>query len=206
VCQVRQEFELDEAVTQLINSSAFNCAGLCPYEVIASHLVAGLVFGPEVIRARSAGRYRVDPVEELKAALKRIRRVLYATGLPREDIEAFADQGERWNTLYGVLSAERALERTLAMFQSSVPLQTGHSSRGGRTGALHILAAARAMALAWRVLTGKLPAKSNKDFHGLLSAAVATVFGHPAKEPNWEAATRRAIKSIKKDMCQPGPN
>jgi hypothetical protein len=32
-------------------------------------VVAGLIFSPEAIRAKSAGRYRVDPVVEIKGAL-----------------------------------------------------------------------------------------------------------------------------------------
>ena len=53
------------------------------------------------------------------------------------------------------------------------------------------------MAQAWRVLSGQLPGKTNKNFHDLLLAAVATIFGHPAKEPNWEAATKTALRHIK---------
>jgi len=63
------------------------------------------------------------------------------------------------------------------------------------------LSVARALAGAWRVLTGRLPAKNDKKFHGLLHAAVASIFGHPAKEPNWESTTRTAVKHIKNDAA-----
>ncbi len=200
-CTPPQEFELDEAVAQLINISAFKRAGVCPYRVVTSHLVAGLVFGPETVRARSVNRYVVDPVMALKGALKPIGTLLRATGLPRDDIEALSEQGDRWKAIYAVLSAERALETALAMFQSQVAAQTSRSQRG-RAGALHILAVARAMASAWRVLTGRLPAKDNSKFHDLLSAAVSTIFGHPAKAPNWESATRRAVMHVKKTAAK----
>ena len=198
VCKVSQELELDQAVAHLINTSTFKRTGVCPYQVITSHLVAGLVFGPETIRGRSAGRYLVDPVVELKGALKRIGTVLQAAAVARDDIEALGEQGDRWKALNAVLSAERALGDALALFRSEACVQTRRSSRG-RTGALHILAVARAIASAWRVLTGRLPAKDNAKFHSLLSAAVATIFGHPKKTPNWESATRRAVKHINKD-------
>ena len=71
-CTAPQEFELDQEVAQLIKTGAFKGTGVCPYQVITSHLVAALAFGPEAFRARSAGQYRVDPVVEIKGALKRI--------------------------------------------------------------------------------------------------------------------------------------
>jgi hypothetical protein len=202
VCTHVQEFEIDRAIAQFIDSAAFKRVGVCPYQVVASHLVAGLTLGPDVSRARSAGRLGVDPVVEVKGVLKRIRSLLYATGLSRDDIEAIAisNHGGWWQALRAVLMAERALEKALALFQSQIPMKTRRSPRG-RTGALHNQAVARAMAGAWRELTGRLPAKGNSQFHGLLLAAVATIFGHPVKEPNLESATRTAVERIKKDAA-----
>jgi hypothetical protein len=201
-CTPPQEFELDGAVAHLIDTAVFQRAGIgmCPYYVVASHLVAGLTLGPEAFRARSAGKDLVDPVVEVKGALRRVRIVLRASQLNPEDIEALSDKHDRWNALYAVLSAERALEKALAMFQAQIPAKTGRSPRG-RVGALHIQAVARAMAGAWRTLTGRLPAKDNSKFHELLHAATTTIFGHPAEEPNWESATRTAVKRIKKDAA-----
>jgi hypothetical protein len=195
VCKPSREFELDRAVGQLINTGAFKGTGVCPYQVITSHLVAGLVFGPEAFRAKSAGQYRVDPVVEIKGALKRIGTITRATRWSREDIESLINKDDWWQALHAVFSAEHALENALAIFQSQIPRKTSRSPRG-RAGALHIQAVARAMANAWRVVTGHLPAKDNEKFHDLLLAAVATIFGHPAKEPNWESATRTAVEHI----------
>jgi hypothetical protein len=167
---------------------------VCPYQVITSHLVAGLVFGPEAFRAKSAGQYRVDPVVEIKGALKRIGTVTRATGLTREDIGGLSNKDEWGQALHAVFSAEHALKNALAIFQS--PARKTSRAPRGRAGALHIQAVARAMANAWHVLTGHLPAKDNEKFHDLLLAAVATIFGHPAKEPNWESATRIAVEHI----------
>ena len=80
-CTVRPEFELDQAVAELINAGAFKGTGACPYQVITSHVVAALTFSSEVIRAKSAGWYRVDPVLEIKGALKRIGAITRATRL-----------------------------------------------------------------------------------------------------------------------------
>jgi DNA-binding Lrp family transcriptional regulator len=164
-------------------------------------IVAGLTLRPDVARARSAGRARVDPVREVKGALGRIKTVIGATGLTSDDIEAIAlnNHGDWWQALDAVLSAERALGKALALFRSQIPAKTLRSRRG-RTGA-HNQAVARAMAGAWRELTGHLPAKDNSKFHGLLLAAVATIFGHPAKGPNWESATKTALKRINKDAA-----
>jgi hypothetical protein len=200
-CTAPQDSELDQAVTQLINAGAFKRTGVCPYQIVASHLVAGLTFGPDISRARSAGRARIDPVVKIKGALGRIRPVVRATGLTREEIESLSDKDDRWKALYAVVSAERALETALAWFQSQVAVETGRS-RGGRTGALHIQAVARALAGAWHALTGRLPAKDNAKFHDLLGAAVATIFGHPGKEPRWESATRLAVERINKDAAR----
>ena len=193
-CKPPREFELDREVGQLINKGAFKGTSVCPYQVITSHLVAGLVFGPEAFRAKSAGQYRVDPVVEIKGALKRIGTVTRATGLTREDIEGLSNKDEWGQALHAVFSAEHALKNALAIFQS--PARKASRAPRGRAGALHIQAVARAMANAWRVLTGHLPAKDNEKFHDLLLAAVATIFGHPAKEPNWESATRIAVEHI----------
>jgi hypothetical protein len=139
-------------------------------------------------------------VVEVKGALGRIGTVIRATSLTREDIQALSDKNDMWKALYAVSSAERALRHALAIFRSQVPMKTGRPPRG-RTGALHIQAVARALAGAWRVLTGHLPAKDNTKFHGLLLAAVATIFGHPAEEPNWESATKKAVERIKRDAA-----
>jgi hypothetical protein len=141
-------------------------------------------------------------VVEVKGALKRIRTLL-ASAPSRDNIEAIAisnDGGDWWQALYAVLTAERALEKALALFQSQIPVKTSHSPRG-RTGALHNQAVARAMAGAWRHLTGRLPAKDNSKFHGLLLAAIVSIFGYPAKEPNLESATKTAVERIRKDAA-----
>jgi hypothetical protein len=199
-CKPPNEFDLDEAVAQLINTAAFKWPGHCPYQVITSYLVAGLAFGPEAFRARRIGHTPVDPVAEIKEALRRIGMVVRAAGLTREDIEGLSNPDNKWKALEAVVSAERALGKALAIFRSQVSVQTNRSPRG-RTGALHIQAVARAMAGAWRVLTGRLPAKDNVKFHGLLLAAVATIFGHPAEEPNLESATKTAVERINKDAA-----
>jgi hypothetical protein len=201
-CTHPQEFEIDQAITQLINSAAFRRAGICPYQVVASHLVAGLTVGPEVSRLRSAGQPRVDPVREIKSVLKRIRNFLHATGSTRDNIEAIAvsNHGSWWQALYAVLTAERDLEKALALFQSEVSGKSGRS-RSGRTGELQYQAIARATAGAWRELTGRLPAKDNSKFHGLLAAVSVTIFGHFVKEPNWESATKIAVKRIREDTA-----
>jgi hypothetical protein len=199
---VRQEFELDQAVAQVINAKVFKGTGVCPYQVITSHLVAGLAFGPETFRAKSAGQYRVDPVVEIKGALKRISAITRASGLSRDDIETLSNKNDWWEALGAVFSAEHDLQKALAIFRSQIPKRSLRRPRG-RAGALHIQAIARTMAYAWRVLTGHLPAKDNEKFHDLLLAAVATVFGHPEpeKHPNWEWATRIALKRINKEAA-----
>jgi hypothetical protein len=195
-CAPPDEYELDRAIAELINARIFRRATECPYTIVTSHLLAGLAFAPEAFRARSSGQQLVDPVLELKGAVARVRRVLGATRLAAEDIEALSEQGGKWAALYEVLSADRALHKALDWFIAEIPQQS-RLARGGRTGALDVQALTRAMALAWRNLTGRLPGKDNTNFLDLLSAAHATVFGQRAREPNWEAATRRTLKHIK---------
>jgi hypothetical protein len=201
-CPYSQEFEIDEAIAWFIDSAAFKRAGVCPYQVVASHLVAGLTLGPDVSRARRAGRPRVDPVLEVKAVLKRLGSLLYATGPSRDDIEAIAisNHDDWWQALNAIVMAERSLKNALALFQSQTPVTT-HRLPRGRTGNLGNQAVARAMAGAWRELTGRLPAKDNSKFHGLLLAAVATLFGHPANEPNCESLTKTAVERIRRDAA-----
>ena len=191
-CTVRPEFELDQEVARLIDAGTFKGSSVCPYRVISSHLVAGLIISPEAVRAKSAGRYRVDPVAEIKGALKRIGAITRATGWSRGDIEGLSNKDGCWEAFDAVFAAEHALEKALAIFRS----QTSGLPRG-RAGALHVQAVARALATAWRVLTGRLPAKDNEKFHDLLLAGFATVFGHPEKEPNLESVTRIAVERIK---------
>jgi hypothetical protein len=102
-CTVRLEFELDQAVGRLINSGAFRGSGACPYHIISNHLVAGLILSPEAIRAKSAGRYRVDPVAEIRGALKRIGAITRATGWSREDIEGLSNKDGCWEAVDAVL-------------------------------------------------------------------------------------------------------
>jgi hypothetical protein len=200
-CTAPQEFEIDREIAELIDRAVFTRPGVCPYRVVTSHLVGGLTLGPEVSRARSAGRSRVDPVVEIKGARKRIRAILPASGPSRDDIEAISisNDGDGWQALSAVVAADRALEKALAFFQAQIPAKS--HSPSGRTGALHNQAVARAIALAWRQLTGRLPAKDSSRFHRLLLAATATIFGHPAKEPNLESATKTAVDRIKRDAA-----
>ena len=181
-----------------MKSSSFKRVGVCPYRVVASYLIAGLTVSPEAFRARRAGRVRVDPVAQIKRALRHIRIVHRATGLSPEDIEAISNDGDQWKALRAVLTSERALENALKFFRQQSHVNTGRRSRG-RTGSLHVQAVARVMALAWHQLTERLPAKDNSKFHALLLAAVATIFGHPRREPRWESATKTAVERIKKE-------
>jgi hypothetical protein len=201
-CTAPQELEINQAVGKLIGDAVFKRVGVCPYRVVASHLVSGLTLGPEASRARSVGQFRVDPVAEIKGARRRIRNILQATRLSRDEIEAISisHNGDRWQALYAVLVADRALEKALALFQTEIPAKTSRSPRG-RTGALHNQAVARALALAWRQLTGRLPAKDNSKFHDLLQDTIASIFGHPVEEPNLESSTRTAVERIRKDAA-----
>jgi hypothetical protein len=201
-CKPREDVEINREIARLIKLRAFKYPGVCPYRVVVSHLIAGLTVGPEASRARSVGQLRVDPRVEVKGVLKRIRSILYASGLSRDDIEAISisNDSDRWQALYAVLTAARALEKALALFQSQIPAKIGVSPRG-RMGALHIQALARAMALAWSQLTGRLPAKENVKFQGLLLAAITSIFGDPAREPNLESAAKTAVERIRKDIA-----
>jgi|SRR5262245_35970614 len=194
------ELEIDRAVTQLIKSSSFRRVGVCPYRVVASHLVAGLTLGPEALRIRHPhNQDLVDPVTEVKGALKRLSKIVFATGLSREDIETISNDADRWQPLRAVVTAERALKRALQLFEPQTPAKASRPARG-RTGDLHVQAVARAMAGAWHQLTGGLPAKDNSKFHNLLLAAITTIYGHPDKEPNLESATKIAVERIREDM------
>ena len=199
VCKYPQEYEMDREIAQLIDSVPFKRPGTCPYRVIASHLVAGLTLGPEVSRARSAGQSTVDPVVEIKSAQRHIRAVLRTTNLSRDDIEAISisHKGDQWEALDAVLTAERALENALVLFKNRPPAKS--RSPRGRTGALHTQAVTRAIAQAWRQLTGRLPAKDNAKFHRLLLAAITSIFGYPENQPNLESVTRMMVDRIRKD-------
>jgi hypothetical protein len=202
-CTAPREFDIDREIAQLIDAGAFRLPGKCPYRVIVSHLVAGLTLGPEAARARGAGdagQVRVDPVVAIKDVRRRLGAFLFATGLARDDIEAISigNTSPRWQALGAVLMAYRALEKALDLFQDQKAMETRRASPG-RTGALHHQAIARAIALAWRQLTGRLPAKDNTKFHHLLQAAMTSVFGDRVKLPNLESTTNTAVVRIRKD-------
>jgi hypothetical protein len=112
---------IEQAIAELIDSGAFTRPSLCPYRVVASHLIAGLWLGPEASRDRSARRDRVDPVVKVKGALRCLRSILHA-GPNRDDVEAIAigNTGHRWQALYAVLTAERALKEALRLFATVV--------------------------------------------------------------------------------------
>jgi hypothetical protein len=199
-CKWSVKHELDREVEQLVKAAIFKRG--CPYQIVAGHLLAGLTLGPEAFRARGVGRKPIDPLVELKRALTHVRAVLRACGLSRENIAALSHTGDRRNdALYAVLLAEEALGDALKLFEPRTSEQARSSPRG-RTGALHNQALARALARAWRVLTGRLPAKDNVRFHGLLHAAATTIFGRPSKYPYWESATKRAVEQIRKETAR----
>jgi hypothetical protein len=201
-CPPRQELEINGEISRLINLGAFKHPGICPYRVVVSHLLAGLMVGPESLRARSVRRLRIDPTVKIKEARKRIRSILYATGLSRDDIEGLSVSRDspRWQALSAIATADRALEKALALLQSPIAIQTGRLRRG-RAGRLHMQAIARAMARAWRRLTGRLPAKNSVRFHALLWGAIVSIFGHSVKKPNFESATRTAVDRIRQDAA-----
>src|SRR5262249_16008858 len=109
-CRISREFELDQAAANLVDPAPFKATALSPYQIIANHLVARLVFGPEAVRARSAGQSRVDPVLEIKVALKRIGAITRFTALSRQEVEAISNKDEWWQALSAVYSAEHDLQ------------------------------------------------------------------------------------------------
>ena len=192
-----KEDPLTDEIGSLIKRAAFKHTHTCPYRVIASHLVANLVVGPEAFRARRTGKKRVDPVTELKKARTHVLAVLGACGLSPEDIAGLRHAAdERYAALYAVRVAEQELANALKFFDRPLDSKRRLFPRG-RTGRLHSQALARALVRAWSVLTGRLPAKNNAKFHALLTAAGRTVFGSAFKEPNWESATKRALEQIR---------
>jgi len=189
--------QLHEEIGSLIKRAAFQYAHRCPYRVIASHLVASFVVGPEAFRARGIGKKRVDPVTELKKARTHVLAVLGACGLSPEDIAGLRHAAdERYAALYAVRVAEEELANALLFFDRPLDTKSRLFPRG-RTGRLHIQALAGALVRAWSVLTGRLPAKNNAKLHRLLTAAGQTVFGRAFEEPDWESATKRALEQIR---------
>jgi hypothetical protein len=161
-----------------------------------------MTLGSEAARARGSNLDRVDPIRELKAALRHIRAVLRMTTLSSEDIEALIDDEDDISDIKAlklVVPAERNLRAALQQLNHIKPT----NPRRGRTGELKVQAVVRAMARAWRVLTGRLPAKDNARFHDLLSSATATVFEELPHQPNWESATETARKPIQRDRVIP---
>jgi hypothetical protein len=139
-CTVDREFELDQVVAELINAGVFKGTGTCPYQVITSHLVAGLIFSPEAIRAKSAGQYRVDPVLAIKGALKRVRAITRATRWSREDIEGLSNKDAYWEAFEAVFAAEHAFTEGLAdipIADHSLAGWTGRSAARPSRGARH---------------------------------------------------------------------
>jgi hypothetical protein len=195
-CTTKAEFEVDREVSRLIDKGTFDRPLACPYRVV-TNLLCAMIIGPEAARARAGKLARVDPVRELNAIIKRVSLFIRATiTLSREDIEALSDDENEWRPHKLIVSAERNLREALALVQQLERTKPRARSRGGRTGDLDIQAVARAMATAWRELTGSLPAKENLSFHSLLSAATITVLGDLPHDPNWEAATQTARQRI----------
>ena len=200
VCTVRTEFEFDEEVTRLIGQKTFDNTSACPYLVFSSYLLTGLTLGPEAVRSRAGKSRRIDPVHELEHALEHVDAVLSTTTSTPGDIEALVGEEGDLKVLQFAAAAQRNLQAALELVQRLVGDEPAPSPRG-RTGRLDIQAVARAMALAWLELTDQLPSKDNISCQNLLSSAVATVFGYPENEPNWEAAIQTARQRIKKDLA-----
>ena len=195
-CTIKAEFEFDGEVSRLIDRGTFDRPLACPYRVV-TNLLCAMIIGPEAARARAGKLARVDPVRELKAIIKRVSLFIRATTtLSREDIDALRDDENEWRPHKLIVSAERNLREALTLLEQLERAKPRARSRGGRTGNLDIQAVARAMATAWRELTGSLPAKDNLSFHSLLSAATITVLGDLPRDPNWEAATQTARQRI----------
>jgi hypothetical protein len=195
-CTTKAEFEVDKEVSRLIDRGTFDRPSACPYRVV-TNLLCAMTIGPEAARARGGKLDRVDPVRELKTIIRRVGMFIRATTtLSREDIEALTNGGTEWRPHKLIVSAERNLREALALVQQLERTKPRAHLRRGRTGNLDIQAVARAMATAWRELTGSLPAKENLSFHSLLSAATLTVLGELRREPNWEAATQTARQRI----------
>jgi hypothetical protein len=195
-CTTKAEFEVDKEVSRLIDKRTFDQPSACPYRVV-TNLLCGIPLGPEAARARGGKLDRVDPVRELKTIIRRVGMFIRATTtLSREDIEALIDDENEWRPHKLIVSAERNLREALSLIEQLERTKPRVPLRRGRTGDLDIQAVARAMATAWRELTGSLPGKENLSFHSLLSAATLTVLGDLPHEPNWEAATQTARQRI----------
>jgi hypothetical protein len=198
-CTITAEFEVDKEVSRLIDKGTFDQPVVCPYRVV-TNLLCAMLLGPEAARARGRKLDRIDPIRELKAITKRVGMFIFdTTTLSREDIEALVDDQNEWRPHKLIVSAERNLREALALIQQLERTKPRAHPRRGRTGDLDIQAVARAMATAWRKLTGELPGKETLSFHSLLSAATVTVLGDLPNEPNWEAATQTARQRIRQN-------
>jgi hypothetical protein len=204
-CTTKAEFEVDKEVSRLIDRGTFDRPLACPYRVV-TNLLCAMTIGPEAARARGGKLDRVDPVRELKTIIRRVGMFIRATTtFSREDIEALIDDENEWRPHKLIVSAERNLREALTLLEQ-LNAKPRTRSRGGRIGNLDIQAVARAMAIAWRELTGSLPAKENLSFRSLLRAATLTVLGDLPREPNWEAATQTARQRIRRMIGRPGAN
>lgn len=205
-CCRDHELEIDREIRRLVEAGVFKQDGVCPHRVVASHLVAALSMGPEVFRAHRSEKLRVDPVVEIKGALRRIADIR-ASGPRPEQVACMVTTGNDgcWEARQEILFAERHLKKALDFFKAQPRVKTSSSPRG-RSGDLRTQAVARAMAGAWRELTGSFPAKDNCTFQRLLLAAMTTIFGHPEPEPNLEWATALAVKRIQRRAAPAGAN
>jgi hypothetical protein len=185
---------LDKAVRELIELQVIKTTTSCPYNVVASHLTMRLQFAAAAARGREIGEPPVDPVSLVKAAIKQIDKLI-GSKLEPDGLEDYSGNDPSLLAFKEVHQARHLLHGALEKLCSRDP-------EGGRIGNLEVQAVTLALASAWRVLVGRLPSKSNTAFHDLLQR-VATALFPAADYFDGEAATRKAVKQLKRDLLKP---
>ena len=197
-CKAKTEFPFDEMVGKLIAKGIFDGTRLCPYREVNSALVVALLCGPgaEMTR-READRTRIA---ELQKALTHLDLFFQTFGPDRGELTDRREEDPLFAHIAEVSGAEFHISRALEYLKNLYAEDEKNRSLrppGGRRGNLDLQAIARMMAQAWESLTGKLPAKNNVKFQGLLAAAAETALGPLDPDTNWEWYARVGVKTRK---------
>jgi hypothetical protein len=197
-CKAKTEFPFDEMVGKLIAKGIFDGTRLCPFREVNSALVVALLCGPGAeMTHREADRTRIA---ELQKALTHLDLFFQTFGPDRGELADRREEDPLFAHIAEVSGAAFHISRALEYLKNLYAEDEKNRSLrppGGRRGNLDLQAIARMMAQAWETLTGKLPAKNNVKFQGLLAAAAETALGPLDPDMNWEWYARVAVKTRK---------
>src|SRR6266702_913108 len=134
-CDFKIDLEIDHAVARLAANGTFDGGSSCPYRVMISRVIVGIMFGD--VGSREEHEHDGFRIKELKAALKHIAGIWGTMARERWEFERLSGQDPYFDCFndikdveYKLIAVLRFFEKRHAEVKRTLPRPYGRGARG----------------------------------------------------------------------------